>query len=460
MKLRRKGGLDRRQLLAAVPAAAFAACASSREATKVEPARARNLLVVLADDLSGADLGCYGSTNVRTPHIDALAARGMLFERAYTAVGVCQPSRSSLYTGLYPIGHGALGFGPIAAGVATWPQLLGAAGVVTAMIGKLDVDPPEQFPFEHLVRSKDMASRRDSAVWRREFARFLGAFGERRFAAVIALSDPHRPFDEEPAREPRSVPEQLSVPAYLWDAPGVRADLSAYYDCVARLDRTVGELLEALRSAGRAEDTLVVFTSDNGAAFPFAKATLYEAGVRMPLVVAGPGVRAGTRNSDFASLLDLLPTALEQFDAPAPAFDGRSLLPALREEGPAGPQRFVSMQTENNRERSAPARALHTPRFKYIRNLTPEVAMVSNVVNHTASWEAGLELARTDERVKARMQAYLYRPAEELFDLELDPCELDNLATRPEHAARLAAMREELRAWLEAHQDPALAQWT
>ncbi len=454
----RKAGIDRRQLLAAAPAAALAACAAPR-AQASAPQQARNLLVILADDLSGEDMGCYGSTNVRTPHIDALAARGMLFERAYTAVGVCQPSRSSMYTGLYPTGHGALGFGPISPGVETWPQLLAAAGVFTAMIGKLDVDPAEQFPFEHLVRSKDMASRRDSAVWRREFARFLGAVGERRFAAVISLSDPHRPFNEEPASEPRTSPEALKVPAFLWDAPGVRADLAAYYDCVARLDRTVGELLVALRDAGHADDTLIVFTSDNGAAFPFAKATLYEAGVRMPLIVAGPLVRAGARNRDFASLLDLLPTALEQFGAPARTLDGRSLLAALRGEGLAGPQRFVTMQTENNRERSAPARALHTPRYKYIRNLTPEVAMVSNVVNHTPSWEAGVEAARSDERVKARMQSYLYRPSEELFDLERDPCELENLAARPEHAARLTAMREELRAWLEARQDPALAQW-
>ncbi len=459
MKHRRTGGLDRRQLLAAAPAAVLAACSTSREASKAPPARARNLLVVLADDLSGADLGCYGSTNVRTPNVDALAARGMLFERAYTAVGVCQPSRSSLYTGLYPTAHGALGFGPIAPGVATWPQMLGEAGVVTAMIGKLDVDPLEQFPFEHLVRSKDLESRRDSAVWRRELASFLGAFGERRFAAVIALTDPHRPFDEEPGRAPHTAPEALSVPGFLWDAPGVRADLAAYYDCVARLDQTVGELMEALRVAGRADDTLVVFTSDNGAAFPFAKATLYEAGVRMPLIAAGPGVRAGARNGDFASLLDLLPTALEQFGAPPRALDGRSLLAALRGDESSAPQHFVSMQTENNRERSAPARALHTRRFKYIRNLTPEVAMVSNVVNHTASWEAGLALARDDERVKARMQSYLYRPAEELFDLERDPCELENLAARPEHAERLAAMRAELRAWLAARQDPALAQW-
>lgn len=458
-----RSGIDRRQFLAATPLAALAACsgaqASRAKERRGEAPKPRNLLLVLADDLSCVDLSCYGSRNVRTPNIDALAARGMLFERAYTCVGACQPSRSSLYTGLYPTGHGALGFGPIATSIATWPALLREVGVATALIGKLDVDPPEQFPFEHFVKSRDMVSRRDSEVWRRELAHYLRIAGDRRFAAVVALTDPHRPFDEAQPLEPRTDPAALVTPSFLWDAPGVREDLAAYYDCVARLDRTVGALLRALSEAGRAEDTLVIFTSDNGAAFPFAKATLYEAGVRMPLVVAGPGVQAGSRAGGFASLLDLLPTALELFGAPPRALDGRSLLPELCGEAAQARTQFVSMQTENNRERAAPARALHTERFKYIRNLTPEVAMVSNVVNHTLTWEAGAELARTDEDVKARMHAFLYRPAEELFDLELDPFELENLAQSPEHAERVAAMRGELRAWLERRADPALAEW-
>jgi N-sulfoglucosamine sulfohydrolase len=463
----RRAGFDRRQFLAAAPLATLAACASTAETPREEPRatprgapKARNLLVLLADDLSGIDLGCYGSPNVRTPNLDALAARGTQFDWAYTAVGVCQPSRSSLYTGLYPTGHGALGFGPISAGVATWPQLLNKVGVASALIGKLDVDPPEQFPFEHLVKARDMASRRASEVWRREFETFLQRAGERRFAAVLALVDPHRPFEEAAPEKPITDPERVVVPPFLWDTPGARLELARYYDCIARLDRTVGQVLEALRAAGREDDTLVVFTSDNGAAFPFAKATLYEPGVRMPLLVAGPGVRAGVRSDAFVSQLDLLPTALELFDADAHAGDGAALQPLLRGESASGRDEFVSMQTENNRESSTPARALHTRRFKYIRNFAPETAVVSNIVNHTLAWESGAEAAASDERIKTRMQAYLYRPAEELYDLERDPHELENLASAREHAARVESMRARLREWMERRADPALADWT
>lgn len=458
-----RSSLDRRQFLASASAAALAACATSTQGASPNdsrPRRPRNLLVLLADDLSACDVGCYGSPNVRTPNIDALAARGTRFDWGYTAVGVCQPSRSSLYTGLYPTGHGALGFGPISPGVATWPQLLGGAGVLTAMIGKLDVDPLEQFPFDHLVKARDMASRRDSGLWAGELSKFLTTTGGRRFAAVMALVDPHRPYDEEAPKSPVTDPASIAVPEFLWDTAGARLDLARYYDCVARLDRTVGELMQALARAGHADDTLVVFTSDNGAAFPFAKSTVYEPGVRMPVIACGPGVRTGAVSEEFVSQLDLLPTALDLFDvATELAFDGASLLPILRGDKRHGRDEFVSMQTENNREQSAPARALHTRRFKYIRNLTPEVAVVSNLVNHTLVWESGAEAAKADERIKQRMRSFLYRPAEELYDLDSDPHELHNLADDARFETQLATMRARLREWMQRRNDPELSHW-
>lgn len=444
----------RRAVLAGLSAATVAACASTK--TNVETPRARNLLVIVADDM-GRDLGCYGSADARTPHLDRLAAEGVRFERAYTAVGVCQPSRSSLYTGFYPTGHGALGFGPIRTDVATWPELLAAAGVATAMIGKLDVDPLEKFPFQRLVKANQMSSRRDPAVFEAHLREFLAEVGDTRFAAVMALVDPHRPFEEEMSSSNASV-EHVTVPPSLWDTEGTRRDLAAYHDCIARLDVTVGRLLATLRDTGHGDDTLVIFTSDNGASFPFAKSTLYEAGVRMPMIVHGPGVTPAVR-AEFVSLVDLLPTALELFDVPCPALDGSSLLPLLSARAPWKRASIVTMQTENNREQARPARALHGRRFKYIRNFGPDIATVSNVVGHTDTWESGKELARSDANVAERMKACLYRPREELYDLERDPFELDDLARVDLHAATRNAMASELKAWMQAHSDPSLAEW-
>jgi N-sulfoglucosamine sulfohydrolase len=444
---------------------ASVACESSertrdRDAASSKPApKPRNLLVLLSDDQSGTDLGCYGNRDVRTPNIDALAKGGLRCDRAYTAVGVCQPSRSSLFTGLYPIHHGAGGFEPIHSDVATWPELLRERDVATALIGKLDVDPIEKFPFDFLVKAKDMPSRRDPAGFAGYFREFLASAKDRRFAAVVAFHDPHRPFDEEMASTGGSDPSKLSVPGFLWDSPGVRTELAQYYDCIARLDRGVGMVLEVLREAGHGDDTLVVFTSDNGMAFPFAKSTLYEAGVRMPLVARGLGVRAGATD-EFVSLIDLLPTALELFDAPPRALDGVSLLAHWRDGRSLGRDAIVTMQTENNREQCAPARALHARRFVYIRNFDTGKATVSNVVNHTLAWSSGEELARFDERLRARMTSYLYRPEEELYDLERDPSELTNLAGDAGAASTRDAMRAKLRGWMAANGDPLLEQWT
>jgi N-sulfoglucosamine sulfohydrolase len=274
---------------------------------------------------------------------------------------------------------------------------------------------------------------------------------------MVALVDPHRPFDEDaPARSVD--PAAVRVPGSLWDAPGTREELAGYYDCIARLDATVGELLAALEASGHARDTLVIFTADNGASFPFAKSTLYEAGVRMPFLVHGPGVARGAR-SELVSLLDLLPTALEMFGAAPVACDGRSLTGVMRGPDPEPRAALVTMQTENNRESGRPARALHGPRFKYIRNFGEDSATVSNVVGHSMTWSSGRELARSDPEVAARMRAYLYREVEELYDLATDPLELRDLARVPEYAATCAALRGDLRAWMERNADPLLAEW-
>ena len=452
----RTEGIDRRELLGGAAALGLAAACAPREST-TSAVRPKSVLVLLADDLSARDLGCYGCADARTPAIDRLAREGALFAHAYTSVGVCQPSRSSLYTGLYPHRHGAMGFGAIRGDVATWPELLRERGVFTALVGKLDVDPLEKFPFDHLLKAVDMPSRREPALWETHARDIFARAAGRPFAAVLGLSDPHRPFDEDDT--PRVTdPASVRVPRSLWDTDGTRAEYARYLDCIARLDRTVERVLVALRESGRADDTLVVFAADNGASFPFAKSTLYEPGVRMPLLVHGPGVLPGTRD-EFVSLLDVLPTALELAGASVPVLDGRSLAPTLFEARSLGRASFVTMQTENNREQARPARALHTARFAYIRNLGPEMATVSNVVGHSQTWESGKVAARTDAAIAARMKAYLYRPKDELYDLESDPEQLVNLAEEPAHAQRTADMRAQLRRWMEENADPELAEF-
>ena len=435
--------------------------ASSPAAPATSKRKPRNLLVILSDDQSKHDLGVYGNRDCKTPHLDRLASEGLRCERAYTAVAVCQPSRSALYTGLFPHANGATGFGPIRGDVATWPELLNQAGVATALIGKLDVDPIEKFPFEFLVKAKDMPSRRSPAVFEENFREFLGRVGERRFAAVIALVDPHRPFEEEAPAKPSTPLDQVIVPAFLWDTEGTRLELAQYYDCVARLDDSAGRLLALLDERGLRGDTLVIFTSDNGASFPFAKSTLYEAGVNMPFVANCPGfVERGRASDEYISLVDVLPTALDLFDiAPPSKLQGLSLLPLLRGEKVHLRDSIVTTHTGNLGGDDYPVRSIREERFKYIRNFAADRPFVNNTVGHTATWTSGEEHSAFDAALAARMKSLLYRPIDELYDLQNDPCELKNLASDATQSATLARLQAQLRKWMTDFGDPLLATW-
>ena len=329
----------------------------------------RNLLVVVSDDQSRFDLGAYGNPACATPHIDRLADEGLRFRTGYTPVSLCMPARSCLYTGLYPHRNGATGFEPVRPGVKTWPNWLGAA-CATGMVGKLNVLPAEQFPFEFMKRGGlNRKFGRSPERYERLFAEFLTEVGGRRFAAVVNLKDPHRPFDEDrfvdevPGAPPSGFdPEAAWIPGCLWDTPATRQELADYYAALQRMDETCGRVLRLLAEAGRADDTLVVFSSDNGMPFPFAKSTLYEAGINVPFIARWPGVvEPGGESDAFVSLVDLLPTALDAMgllEAIEPGtFDGYTLLPLLRGERPAVRERVWSARSTSCSRATRPPRA-------------------------------------------------------------------------------------------------------
>src|SRR5262249_38157655 len=144
-------------------------------------------------------------------------------------------------------------------------------------------------------------------------------------------------FAKDPA-EVKYDSKDIVVPPFLPDRPDVRADLADYHQSATRMDRGVGELLRVLSEAGVLEDTLIIFISDNGIPFPGAKTTLYEAGVHLPLIIAGPGVPEGRTNEGLVSFIDLAPTFLDAAKAAGPKYKlpGRSLLPILKEDHPKG----------------------------------------------------------------------------------------------------------------------------
>lgn len=424
--------------------------------------RPRHLLVLVADDLGRLDVGAYGNGAVTTPRIDRLAAEGCRFDNAFTPISLCKPSRSVLYTGRWPHANGATGFEDVAADVPTWPERLCALAVRTALIGKVNVSPIERFPFDRLVPANNAFARgRDPALFEAELRRFARDAGERPWCAVLSFKDPHRPFRwPVDSRAPRRHdPDAVLVHPFLVDTRATRRELADYYDAIERVDDAVGRALDVLDELELRDDTLVLFTSDNGMPFPFAKATLYDAGVRMPLVARWPGVvPPGTVEGELVTFADVLPTALDAFGGDPSGLDGRSLLPLL-----AGTQRFereqVVFQLDSNLRGELPIRALRTRRYKYVVNFRPGETFASNDLDGSLTWPSWLEAAAESTAVAARVERLLHRPPEELYDLSPDPHELDDRAGDPELAATKLELRGELRGWMELHGDPRLGEW-
>ena len=451
--------LARLLLLAAVSAALGPGCAPEAEHDPW------NLLVLVADDASRVSFGVYGNRSCTTPNVDALAAEGMRFERAFSPASLCSPSRTSMYTGLYPIQHGATGFGPVRADVATWPELFAGTDVVTGTIGKLHVGPAAKFPFDFVAETDELLNERSPQAYEADFEEFLELAAGRPFTLFVNFKDPHRPFGHKrevdrggPAR--LHAPEQIELFPFLWDTPETRVDLARFYDVLARMDETLGRLLARLEGRGLASNTVVVFTSDNGMPFPFAKSTLFEAGINLPFVVRWPGVvDAGAVSDELVSLIDLLPTALELCAVPAPGgLAGRSLVPLLANGTPLGRTEVLGMHTSQKLGEDYPSRSVRTGRYKYVRNLRPGARFDAAHLK-TITWNSWLAAAEHDDAADEHVARLLHRPREQLFDLELDPFELVDLARDPGHAQT----RERLSALLEARLrelgDPLLEEW-
>lgn len=458
--------MHRRTLLKGMGAATAAAATSASASRASGPQR--NILLLISDD-QGLDLGCYG-TPVRTPRLDSLAGQGTRFANGFAAVSSCSPSRAVIHTGLYGHQNGMYGLQhdvhhqSLLDGIETLPSLLRHAGYATALVGKKHIGPDKAFPFEaELVPERSgIRDVREMAV---AAASFIRSTADRPFFVTVAYSDPHRAATDYgndrawPGVKPVTYdPAKVHIPSHLPDLPAVRQDLAEYYESLSRLDAGVGMLLDLLAESGRADDTLVIFLSDNGRPFPGAKTNLYAPGLHLPLIVRAPG-SAASINDAMVSWTDIAPTVLDWAGVAPPPYklSGTSLLPILGKAGdPARDAVFASHEFHEINQ-YYPMRAIRTRTHSYILNLAhPLDYPIAGDVAGSPSWKA----IRGDPSIrlgKRSQSAYLKRPAEELYDLTHDPDELVNLAADPGHAAVRDTLRARLLEMRKATRDPWLA---
>ena len=428
------------------------------------------MLFFTADDLHRDSLGCYGGkVPDLTPHLDRFAAQGMRFERAHVTVAICQPSRGVLATGLYGHNSGVMGFMHTERDVATVTATLGEAGYLTGILGKVKHSTPKaDYEWDFVHDRDELGNGRDPDLYYRYSREFLGRCRRegKPFYFMVNSHDPHRPYHIpgkpiKDAKEPSHTyrPEEVDVPGFVPDLPGVREELSTYLNSVRRLDDTFGATMRALKESGFEDNTLVIFLSDNGIAIPFAKCNAYLASTRTPWLVRWPGVvqPGSVDKKHFISGIDFFPTVLEATGVPTPnGLDGTSFLPLLQGRPQLGRSRVFTQIDMKAGGDAVPMRCVQDHRFGYIFNPWSDGTFYYRNNNEGLTMKAMVEAAKTDSDVAQRVKMFRSRAVEELYDLQNDPDCLKNLVDEPAHQTELDAMREQLRVWMKQTNDPLL----
>lgn len=442
-------------------------------------------------------MGAYRNRICQTPNLDRLARSSLIFNNAFTSASSCSPSRASLLTGQPSHQNGQYGLHQAphrfnaAAGVRSLPHMLRSAGVRSGLIGKKHVGPigdtfrfdfertEEQYPINQVGRNIT-----NIRLLVREFLAASTAGDQQQpFFLMVSFHDPHRCGHVTPqfgafcerwgSGEPgmgtiadwRPIYyqwDEIDVPYNVPDTEPARRDLAAQYTTISRLDQGVGVVLAELQAAGVADETLVVYTSDNGPPFPAARTNLYDAGIREPMFVRSPEHRERRNQVTYAmtSQLDVVPTMLEWFNASSEAAPllGRSLLPLLVAEPANDPEAAIfASQSFHEVTMAYPMRAVRTNRYKLIHNLNwplPFPIDQDFYVSPTFQDILNRTLAKQPLPWYKTLQQYYRRPEWELFDLKMDPMERANLAGKPKLKEVQAKLTERLGRWQRATADP------
>jgi len=452
---------------------------------------ARNIVMFVVDD-QGRDAGCYGNPVIQTPNLDALAKDGTRFDYAFCTTASCSASRSVILTGLHNHTNGQYGHQHsyhrfhTKDTVVSLPVWLSKAGYRTARIGKYHVAPEEIYAFDRHITGNQGGSR--NPVSMAEKCRdWIETNKETPFFLFFCTSDPHRgggygenlPYRPnlfgnnqayDGVEEVTYDPDDVIVPPYLPDSPECRAELAQYYQSVSRIDQGLGRLVKILKDANLYENTLILYLSDNGIAFPGAKTTLYEPGMRLPLIIRSPDqTKRGLGTDAMVSWTDLTPTLLAFAGLEPEAlktkanngrmvdytFHGRSFLGALDKEHPKGWDAVFASHTFHEITMYYPMRVIRTRQYKLLLNLAHQLPYpFASDLYSSPTWQAAIRQGEDGLYGKRRIKDYIQRPRHELYNMEADSHEISNLAENPEFAKTLKGLQDRLKAFQEETGDP------
>lgn len=424
-----------------------------------------NIVMFIADDLAFSDIGPYGNQIVRTPNLDGLANESLLFKQAFASSPTCAPSRSSIYSGLLPFRHGAHGnHTGVKEGTQSLVQYLQPLGYRVAIAGKYHVGPEDIFAFERVSKTnvpEPGFEKNPGLNWNLNMGPVDEWLSKRKkndpFLLIVADHSPHVIWPEHPEYDP----DEVDIPSWHIDTKDTRKSRARYYTDITKMDGNLGKLLQSLEKHKLSDNTIVVFTADQGPQWPFGKWTLYDYGIHAPLIVRWPGVvKGGSQTEALTSLVDLLPTFVEVAGGKAPEnIDGQSFLPTLLGKSDSHREIVFASHTGDKLMNRAPERMLRTSRYKYILNLAPEILYTTHMdkaKDHDGGreyWDSWREKSFKDEHAAAVLWRYHNRPPEELYDLAKDPSETVNLAADPMYKDVMADFRRQMETFRESQGD-------
>ena len=428
-----------------------------------------NILWISTEDIS-PDLRCYGDEYAHTPNVDKLAAQGVRYTNAFSTAPVCAPTRSAIITGMYPTTIGSMHMRSKAvppAGVKAFTESLRAAGYYCTNNSKTDYNfeaPPSNRP---PLTVWDETS--NTAHWRNRPDKSQPFFAV--FNIMVThesqIRVPDETYKKNTARlkpEEFHDPAKAKLPPYYPDTPLVRKDWARYSDNITAMDYTVADLLKQLEDDGLADNTVVFFWGDHGRGLPRAKRFVYDSGLRVPLIVRWPGqIKPGTVNDELVCLFDLGPTALSIAGVPIPQhMQAQAILGPQKKS----PRQFAFAHRDRMDEAYDMSRSVMGKRYHYIRNFFPGRPYAQHI-EYMEEMPTMKEMRRLykdhmnaldPNYGKAMTPAQLLffrpeKPVEELYDVTVDPHEINNLAALPDHQQTLKQMRAALEQWQKETKD-------
>ena len=471
-----------------------------------------NIILFVTDDQSPI-AGCYGSSDIQTPHLDALAAEGTRFTHAFATTASCSASRSVIRSGLHNHRNGQYGHTHAFHKFASFPNVravslplqMSQAGYRTVQIGKYHVAPVSVFQFEQRLKGNGRNAHEMAENCRPVFTEK----SDQPFFIYFCTSDPHRGGGIDQASKLKHKPDlfgnrtnkgahqdireifydpaKVKVPAFLPDTPECRAEIAQYHQSCSRIDQGLGHLVALLKEADQWNNTVIIYTADHGMAFPGGKTTVYEAGLHVPFIVRHPAARKkGVVSNAMISHIDIAPSILDLaggYDAnkrgpkklvavekvpngenpgkKETSYHGRSWIPILEQESPAGWDEIGASHTFHEIQMYYPMRVVRDNEYKLIWNIAhPLPYPFASDLWAASSFQAQFRKSMSAPYGQKTVREYIHRQEFEFFKIDEDPDEAKNLAGEAKHADALERYKGKLKEYQRKFHDPWIMKWS